>query len=122
MKKLIFCLLFLSGCALESPTVSQSPAAPEVSAKPTSKLMNKLSIGMTKAQVIEALGEPDSTSAKGRQEYLRYSLTDQLTHSDGSITLVEMGYFVNLIAGKVESFGSAGDFDSDTLNLNIKKE
>ena len=40
----------------------------------SSKKMNTLKLGMTKQDVIEAIGSPDSTSAAGDIEYLRYRL------------------------------------------------
>ena len=41
----------------------------------SSKKMNQLNLGMTKQEVIEAIGEPTSTSAKRNTEYLNYHLT-----------------------------------------------
>ena len=41
----------------------------------SSKKMNQLKLGMTKQEVIEAIGEPTNTSAKRNTEYLNYQLT-----------------------------------------------
>jgi outer membrane protein assembly factor BamE (lipoprotein component of BamABCDE complex) len=48
----------------------------------SSKKMNLLSLGMTKQQVIEAIGEPTSTSANRNTEYLHYRLTADGFYSD----------------------------------------
>jgi len=34
--------------------------------------LSKISVGMTKADVIAALGRPDETATKGQTEYLNY--------------------------------------------------
>ena len=69
----------------------------------SSKKMNQLNLGMTKQEVIEAIGEPTSTSAKRNTEYLNYHLT-----AGGVFTDV---YHVRLLDGKVDSYGQAGDFN-----------
>ena len=68
----------------------------------SSKKMNRLNLGMTKQEVIEAIGEPTSTSAKRNTEYLNYYLTTR-----GVVTSV---YYVKLLDGKVNSYGKAGDY------------
>ena len=68
----------------------------------SSKKMNQLKLGMTKQEVIEAIGEPTSTSAKRNTEYLNYRLTADGFYSDS--------YYVRLLDGKVESYGRAGSF------------
>ena len=76
-----------------------------------------MSVGMTKSEVIEAIGSPRSSSAKDNVEYLNYVFTERYGIA------VPQNYFVRLINGKVESYGRQGDFDSTkdpTLNLNIK--
>ena len=79
-----------------------------VAACATARRMNRLSIGMTKQEVISVMGQPVSTAAYGNTELLRYSLStpDQVWHG------IEEEYFVRLVDGKVESYGMAGDFDS----------
>jgi len=69
----------------------------------SSKKMNRLKLGMTKQEVIEAIGEPASTSAKRDKEYLNYHLT-----TGGFYTNV---YYVRLLDGKVDAYGQAGDFN-----------
>lgn len=80
----LLCVLFVSGCAASS------------------KSMNKLQLGMSKSQVVEAIGSPDSTSAYIDVEFLTYRL-----RSDGLFTA---DYYVRLQNGKVDAFGQAGDF------------
>jgi hypothetical protein len=38
----------------------------------TSDRLNRVSLGMTKAEVISVMGEPDSTAANASAEYLIY--------------------------------------------------
>ena len=78
-------VIFLLGCAASS------------------KKMNQLKLGMTKQEVIEAIGEPTSTSAKRNAEYLNYHLSTGGFYSNT--------YYVRLLDGKVEAFGQAGDFN-----------
>lgn len=83
----------------------------------TSKHLNGLELGMTKAQVVAIMGTPHSVSAQGSCEYLAYNLD---VHSMGG----KAEYFVKLIDSHVDSYGRKGDFDSTkeaTLNLKIKK-
>ena len=65
--------------------------------------MNHLKIDMTKQEVIEVLGAPDSTSATRKVEYLKYRI------NTGLFSTAE--YYVRLIDGKVESYGEQGDFN-----------
>ncbi len=64
--------------------------------------MNSLSVGMTKPEVIAAMGKPDSSSADASGETLIYMLT-----SDGGAWY--HSYFVKFAGGKVESFGKEGN-------------
>jgi hypothetical protein len=64
--------------------------------------MNKLQMGMTKAEVVEAMGPPQSTSAKPEVEYLKYRLSSGGMFADD--------YYVRLRNGKVDAFGTVGDF------------
>lgn len=87
----------------------------------TAPKMNRLSVGMTKQEVVSVMGQPTSTAAPGSGvELLRYRLSPT---SDHALYGVTEEYFVRLVNGKVESYGKMGDFDSTkdpTLNLNIK--
>ncbi|MBW2200281.1 MAG: hypothetical protein JRF71_05530 [Deltaproteobacteria bacterium] len=64
--------------------------------------MNQLQMGMTKAEVIEAMGPPQSTSSKADIEYLKYRLS-----SGGAFA---NDHYVRLREGKVDAFGTVGDF------------
>ena len=69
----------------------------------SSKKMNALKLGMTKQEVVEAVGSPNSTSAAGDIEYLRYQL------NSGGFSTDE--YYVKLQNGKVKAFGKRGDLN-----------
>lgn len=91
----------------------------------TAHKMNNVSIGMTKSQVIEALGKPASTSAKEGVEFLNYRFSETDDHAFMGYTTP---FFIRIIEGKVDSYGRLGDFDStkvpetkSTIELNIKK-
>jgi len=77
--------------------------------------MNKVSIGMTKDQVVKALGQPESTRATQNTEFMIYTLRERL---DGrpfvDITPHEVlgQYYVRLTGGRVDAYGQVGDFDS----------
>ena len=70
----------------------------------SAKKINSLNVGMTKAEVIEVMGEPSYTSAANDVEVLSYKLT--------SNSLVSDTYFVRIKDGKVERFGQQGSFGS----------
>ena len=72
----------------------------------TTTKMNKVSIGMTKNEVIEIMGKPESTAGIGKEETLRYNLYNV------SIDMYEE-YWVVLHNGKVYKYGRAGDYKND---------
>ena len=84
--------------------------------------MNRISVGMTKADVIAAMGDPDSTAAPGAGvEYMRYSLTESSIEAYNGITAP---YFVELVNGRVAAYGRVGDFGSAqnpgvNVNMNV---
>lgn len=78
----------------------------------TADQLNKLSIGMTRQEVIQALGEPKSTSSKGDLEYLQYRWVKTVIAADGNFP---EDYFVAVKNGRVLSYGKKGDFDSTKL-------
>jgi len=109
----------------------------------TAAKTNQLSLGMTKAQVIELMGQPTSSRATGGVEYLTYKLTPGATAGQGAgcaaLGVITFGiifagegtctggrpedYFMQFSDGKLISYGKVGDFDSTknpTLDLNIK--
>ena len=75
-------------------------------ATPTAKKMNALSLGMTKAEVIQVMGEPASTSAAGGREILVYNLSP---NDDVAQYRVTLEYWVALVGGKVVSYGTPRD-------------
>ena len=64
--------------------------------------MNNLSLGMSKSEVIDTVGNPISTSAREDVEFLKYRF-----RSDG---VFASDYYVKLQNGKVDAFGRVGDF------------
>lgn len=94
----------------------------------SSSKLNSVSLGMSKAQVIQVLGTPQSVSAKDGLEYLIYTLGERMTvQSHDAVTKIDQQkgtYFVRLKNGVVESYGKVGDFDSTKtpeLNINIRE-
>lgn len=65
--------------------------------------MNQVQLGMTRDQVISAVGTPSSTSAMDNTEYLKYQLCSDWIFTDR--------YYVRLTDGKVDAFGRVGDFN-----------
>ena len=102
-------LTILSGCA----TVTSPPD------------FEKIKLGMTRPEVVDALGKPDTVAASEGTEYLNYQ------SGRGVISGQCFGceeYFVRLKSGKVVSFGRLGDFNStkapettQNINLNTNK-
>lgn len=90
--------------------------------------MNRVSIGMTKSQVVEVLGQPESTRATQGTEYMIYTLRDRM----GGRPFVDIApheilsqYYVRLTGGHVDAYGQVGDFDSthvpeQKLDVNVK--
>ena len=102
-RQLIFCWisLLLSGCA-------------------TAWKMNKVSLGMSKADVINAVGMPDDTKAIQNQEVLSYYWS--ATGTDNYVGRTTE-YWIILKDGKVVQYGKAGDYGSSrnpALDLNIQ--
>jgi len=70
----------------------------------SAKKINSLNIGMTRAEVIEVMGEPHYTSGANDIQILSYKLKTSHFFSDT--------YFVRIKDGKVERFGQQGSFGS----------
>ncbi len=68
----------------------------------SSKKINRVNLGMTKAQVIEVMGQPDSTSEAMGVQYLRYKLITDVVFSDD--------FYVRLEDGAVTAYGRFKDF------------
>lgn len=92
--------------------------------------MNNASLGMTKQEVIKAMGQPQSVSAISGVEYLNYKLCT--VEGDFYNDFRCKGwddFYVRLKSGKVDSYGRRGDFDSTktpeskrTIDLNINSK
>ncbi|VXC44924.1 Short C-terminal domain-containing protein [Burkholderia sp. 8Y] len=78
----------------------------------TADQMNKISVGMTRQEVIQTLGEPKSISSMADLEYLQYRWVKTVIAADGNFP---EDYFVAVRNGRVVSFGKKGDFDSTKL-------
>jgi len=68
----------------------------------SSKKINDLTVGMTKAKVIEVMGEPNYTSGSKNVEVLNYKLKSDSLFSDN--------FFIRIKDGKVDRFGQQGSF------------
>jgi len=93
------------------------------------KNMNNASLGMTKQEVIKAMGEPQTVSATHGVEYLNYRLCTREGNfwNDWRCRGWE-NFYVRLKSGKVDAYGKLGDFDSTkipeskhTYDVNIKQ-
>ncbi|MBI4991434.1 hypothetical protein HZB96_05065 [Candidatus Gottesmanbacteria bacterium] len=101
MKKLIYIFimaLLIAGCA-------------------TAAKMNRLSVGMSKDEVIKVMGNPNSQKASEGVECLEYYLSNSMMGDTGT-------YWVMMKDGKVIQYGRAGDFGTalpqDRREYNIK--
>lgn len=72
----------------------------------TTSKMNRISLGMTKNEVIKLMGQPSSTAGIDEEETLRYNLYN--TYRD-----MHEEYWIVLINGKVYKYGKAGDYKND---------
>ena len=70
----------------------------------TSQKINSVKLGMMKTEVIQAMGEPNYTAARGDVEILSYRLWA------GSLVTDE--YIVRINNGKVDLFGQRYNFGS----------
>ena len=88
----------------------------------TSANLNKISLGMSKSEVIQAVGAPDSVSAQGSVEYLIYHWASpkQLIADENNLDR----YFIRLTHGRVDAYGERGDFDSTqdpTIKIKVEE-
>lgn len=70
--------------------------------------LSQISVGMSKEEVISRLGKPHEVAQQGQTEYFTYNFDHPF---DGRPAIVE-SYYVRFAAGRVESYGRKGDFDS----------
>jgi hypothetical protein len=104
----------------------------------TTKEVNTVSLGMTKAEVLRIMGTPRGVSAIEGVEYLEYHLwrgygvgsewAEAPRWERNFWDPVEI-FFVRLKEGKVDAYGKKGDFDftkvpetKETIDLNIKTQ
>ena len=80
-----------------------SPGCSWVMPHKYARQLNKLSIGMTKVEVIDVMGDPIATKAFKDQETLVYHLRDHKGKSE---------YWVTFVDGKATMWGNPGDFGS----------
>lgn len=86
----------------------------------TAHKINNVQLGMTKEEVISAIGRPASISAKDGTEYLNYRFSETDDHAFYGI---KTPYFVRLVNGRVDSYGATGDFDStQKQTIRIEKD
>lgn len=77
----------------------------------TPEALGTVQVGMSKAEVVKSLGQPQSVSSQGGTDYLTYSYCVDKCFAP-PIYRVYIPFFVRLQGGSVESFGRVGDFDS----------
>jgi len=97
--------------------------------------INDVSVGMAKVHVLDALGQPDSTSAAGPVEILKYKL--RRTRYPLKFPVTEE-YHVRLVNSQVQAFGQPRDLpplpddrpvvvveapkNEKTININVRTE
>jgi len=82
MRQLVLCLVLfalVAGCAPWTP-------------------MHRLSLGMSKSQVLQTLGKPNNASGQGQEEYLWYV----------PVNMPWKRFYVRLVDGRVEAYGPVG--------------
>src|ERR1051325_7793558 len=77
--------------------------------------MNRISVGMTKDEVVSILGQPTFLSASAAVEVLNYSMEASRVLPSRLFTHDYTDYFVRLKKGRVKSFGRREDFPSATI-------
>jgi hypothetical protein len=74
----------------------------------TASQLDNISLGMTKADVIEKLGRPRFTSTNGQVEYMEYQWVDGVL----GFPNLPKEYYVAIRDNHVISYGKKGDFDT----------
>jgi len=77
----------------------------------SSARLNQISPGMTRDEVVAALGRPHGVAAQGDVEYLSYNF---LNKGVGDMKQ----YAVKVVGGRVQSFGERSDFGPNLLVTN----
>jgi hypothetical protein len=73
----------------------------------TGKKLNRVALGMSKPQVIDVMGDPDSTKASDGIEVLVYGV-DKMWSTE--VYSYSGDYWIVLKDGKVAKYGKPGDF------------
>lgn len=92
-------ILIVAGLTISCATPGSSLSKPDLS---------RISIGMSKQEVVAELGDPHDVAQKGDVEYFSYNFDHPF---DGRPAIVD-SYYVRFVDGRVESYGRKGDFDS----------
>lgn len=79
----------------------------------SASIINSVSLGMTKQQVIGVMGDPISTSAMQGKEYMNYLFTENCPVLANGCS--STAYFVRLVGGKVDAYGRHGDFGTTEM-------
>lgn len=66
----------------------------------SAKRLNEVSVGMSKTEVMQILGSPESVRAQGGEEVLIYTLSNSWNSG-----VWNEKYYVRLINGQVHSYG-----------------
>jgi len=66
--------------------------------------MQNIDLGMTKAEVMQQMGNPTNVSGSGNEEYLWYVPVNRFWER----------YYVHLVNGKVESYGQMSSHSEQT--------
>lgn len=86
----------------------------------SAKKLSLVSLGMTKAQVVEILGEPASVSARPDGELLRYQLSGRYAPPlNPNAKQFADGYTIQLVDGKVVAYGRDDEFRA--VNVNVRR-
>src|SRR5882762_7346708 len=109
---------------MKSPLCSLSALLLLTGCVSTIHRVNQLSPGMTKTQVLTALGQPETSMSPGNGvEVLKYVLKKQRPPLKVPLSTE---YVVRLVDGRVEAYGTPKDFAvfldprERTVNVNIK--
>lgn len=108
--------------------VSSCVGSPDKTAENT----NRLTVGMSKSQVLGVMGVPVGTRAIDRAQYLTYVWhpcgTGFRFTSRGDLTgeCLQREIIVRLVDGKLDAYGLPGDFDlsknpTSDLNLSVNR-
>jgi len=81
----------------------------------SSTLINSVSVGMSKQEVISVMGAPSRVSADPSAEYLIYALIEEVDTTVFPHKEIKSEYFIKIVDGVVRAFGRVGEFGSGDL-------